>query len=293
MKKEEVLLHAVGMLPDEMAVQDVTEELLAGAANIEREEKRHNLIHKCSYALAAAACFAVIITGLNISGRYNIRQPDTINDSKVNIITSENNSGDAGIIKSSEKNDYIRLFVYGDISSKEQQKSTSEDKSHDGSSIKYGSIKEILYGKTVKLETVKEMQANAVGKKTKGAEYIVFGMERDFYFTVSNNTGRTYILNPKSGKKRFVKGDEVLCKAGNKVYFDISGIKTDKDSFSNTDAWDKDSMEIIAFTEIYIKDNQDIKQAGSFYIGRKTGNKSEKGKKGDMYYGFFKGKNSN
>lgn len=288
MKKEEILLHAIGMLPDEMVVQDVTEELLAGAANIKREEKRYNFIHRCSYALAAAACFAVIITALNILGRYNIRQPDAISDSKVNIITSENSSGHSGIVKSSENNNNnIKLLVYKNTGSTEQQKSSSEDKSNTDSII------EVLYGRTVKLETVKEMPVNAAGKKTKTAEYIVFGMERDFYFTVSNNTGRTYILNTQNGKKRFVNGKEVLCKAGNRVYFDISGMKADKDSFSNIDTWDKDGMKVIAFADIYIKDKQDMEQAGSFYIGRKTGNKSEEGKEGDMYYGFFKSKNSN
>lgn len=40
MKKEEILLQAIGMLPDEMAVQDVTEELLKGAASIEKRQMR-------------------------------------------------------------------------------------------------------------------------------------------------------------------------------------------------------------------------------------------------------------
>lgn len=288
MKKEEILLHAIGMLPDEMAVQDVTEELMAGAVYIEKEEKRRSFLHKCGYALAAAACFAVIATSINILGEYGTRQPDAISDSKISIMTSERDNSNAGITKSSEKNSNIRLFVYGNTGSTEQQKSSAEDKSCNDNSKK-----EVLYGKTVKLETVKEMQDSIASKKAAEPEYIVFGMDRDFYFTVSKNTGKTYILNGKSRKKRLVSGKEVLCKAGNKVYFDISGIKPDKGGTGNIDTWDKDNIEVIAFADIYVKDDQDMETAGSFYIGRKTQNKAEKGKEGDVYYGFFKSKNGN
>ena len=40
MKKEEILLQAIGMLPDEIIMESVTEELLEGAVNIEKEEKK-------------------------------------------------------------------------------------------------------------------------------------------------------------------------------------------------------------------------------------------------------------
>ena len=89
MKKEEILLQAIGMLPDEMAVQDVTEELLKGAASIEKKANAHRLLHKCSYVLAAAACFAVIITSLFFTGRHNIQQPDDINNDSTGILAGE------------------------------------------------------------------------------------------------------------------------------------------------------------------------------------------------------------
>ena len=77
MKKEEILLQAIGMLPDEIIMESVTEELLEGAANIEKEEKRRKFLHKCSYVLAAA-CFAVIVTGLLQLKRNSVQQQNII-----------------------------------------------------------------------------------------------------------------------------------------------------------------------------------------------------------------------
>ncbi len=263
MKKEEILLQAIGMLPEEMAVEDVTEEILEGAANIEKDEKRRKFLHKCSYALATAACFAIIITGLYLFRGRSIRQPDTVIDENVNIITG----------KSSSEYTNIKFFLYGNKSNREQQKTGTEDSIYNGIVSK-----EVLYGKTVKLET---------------ARYIIFGMDRDFYFTIPQKPGKTYILNEKSGKKHFVKEEKVLCKAGNKVYFDISGTKVDKGSICNIEAWDKEGIELAAFTDIYLKNGKDIKKAARFYIGEKEKNKTGKAKKGDVYYGFLEIENGN
>lgn len=283
MKKEEILLHAIGMLPDEMAVQDVTEELLVGAAGIEREERRRGFLHKCSYVLAAAACFAFIITSLFLLGKHNIQQPDIVNDGSVNILTGKSNSiNSAG---SSEKNDNISLFVYKDGGITEQQKSYTDDKSYNDTNRK-----EVLYGSTVKLPAVKLVQDSSTSKKTKETKYIILGMDRDFYFTVSGKAGKTYILNKKSGKKHFINGGKVLCKAGNKVYFDITGREAGKETV-NTGNWNTEGIEVTAYIDLYLKDREDIKPAGRFYIGKKEKNKPVKDKEGDVYYGFLEIKN--
>lgn len=285
MKKEEILLQAIGMLPDEMAVQDVTEELLEGAASIEKKANARRFLHKCSYVLAAAACFAVIITSLFFTGRQDIHQPDDINNDGTGILTGESKNDSVNSTGNSEKDNNIKLFVYSDGGSTEQQKSNSEDKSYNDTVRK-----EVLYGKTVKLPALKLAQYSSASKKTKETEYIVFSMDRDFYFTVPGNAGRTYIFNEKSGKKHFVNGEEALCKAGNKVYFDISGGETGKET-ANIENWDKEGRKVIAYTDIYLKDKKDIKPAGRFYIGKKEKNKSVKDKEGDVYYGFFEIKN--
>ncbi len=285
MKKEEILLQAIGMLPDEMAVQDVTEELLEGAASIEKKANARRLLHKCSYVLAAAACFAVIITSLFFTGRQDIHQPDDINNGGTGILTGESKNDSVNSTGNSEEDNNIKIFVYKNGGSTEQEKSNSEDKSYNNTGRK-----EVLYGKTVKLPALKLAQDSSASKKTKETEYIVFGMDRDFYFTVPGNAGRTYIFNEKSGKKHFVNGEEALCKAGDKVYFDISGGETGKET-ANIENWDKEGRKVIAYTDIYLKDKKDIKPAGRFYIGKKEKNKSVKDKEGDVYYGFFEIKN--
>ncbi|MDE6615482.1 MAG: hypothetical protein K2K35_02870 [Lachnospiraceae bacterium] len=272
MKKEEILLQAIGMLPDEMIMEGVTEELLEGAANIEKEEKKRKFVHKCSYVLATAACFTVIVTGLFLSKRHSIQQPDTINDENINIITVESNSNNIKL--------YIYKDIYEDAESIGQQKSNEQDKSDTGTGKK-----EILYGKTVKLEAVKLFQNSSASKKIKEREYIILGMDRDFYFTIPGKPGKTYILNGKNGKKHFVNGKEALCKAGNKVYFDISGGEAGKDIKGSIDIWDKKGVEVTAYIDLYLKNGKAPEPAGRFYIGKK--NKAIKDKKGDVYYGFL------
>ncbi|MCI9078573.1 MAG: hypothetical protein HFH68_06555 [Lachnospiraceae bacterium] len=288
MKKEEILLQAIGMLPDEMAAEDVTEELMAEAANIEKGEKRKKYLHKCSYALAAA-CFLVIITSLYLSGGNNIHQRDIISSSNINVITGKSDSNSVNSAVNSGKDDNIKLFVYGNI---EQQKSYAKDKSYNNIARK-----EILYGKTVKLETVNLIHDNnktkSSSKRAKEVKYIVFGMDRDFYFTISTKAGKTYIFNEKNGEKHFVNGEKTLCKAGNKVYFDISSAKTDKSSSGNIKNWDKTGKEVIAYTDIYLKNGKTLETAGRFYIGKKEKNKTVKDKEGDVYYGLFENKNGN
>lgn len=270
MKKEEILLQAIGMLPDEIIMESVTEELLEGAANIEKEEKRRKFLHKCSYVLAAAACFAVIVTGLLQLKRNSVQQQNVINGKNKNSVTVESKSNN------------IKLYIYKDTESAGQQKSSEQDKSDTGK-------KEILYGKPVKLETVKLFQNSSASRKTKEREYIIFGMDSDFYFTITGKPGKTYILNRKTGKKHFVNGKETLCKAGNKVYFDISGVEAGKYIKENIEIWDKKGVEVTAYIDLYLKNSKKPEPAGRFYIGKK--NKEIKDKKGDVYYGFLEIKN--
>lgn len=270
MKKEEILLQAIGMLPDEIIMESVTEELLEGAVNIEKEEKKRKFLHKCSYVLAAAACFAVIVTGLLQLKRNSVQQKNIINGENKNSVAVESKSNN------------IKLYIYKDTESAGQQKSSEQDKSDTGK-------REILYGKPVKLETVKLFQNSSASRKTKEREYIIFSMDSDFYFTITGKPGKTYILNRKTGKKHFVNGKETLCKAGNKVYFDISGVEAGKDIKGNIEIWDKKGVEVTTYIDLYLKNSKKPEPAGRFYIGKK--NKEIKDKKGDVYYGFLEVKN--
>ncbi len=238
-----------------------------------KKMKKGVSFYTCSYALATAACFAIIITGLYLFRGRGIRQPDTVSDKNANIIKGKS---DSRYVESEAVNkDYsnIKFFVYEDTGSMEHQKSGTSDKEYSETGRK-----EILLGKTVKLKT---------------AGYIVFGMDRDFYITIPQKAGKTYILNGKSGKKHFIKGEEVLCKAGNKVYFDISGIKLDKAGICGIEAWDKGGIEVTAFADIYLKNSKDLEKAARLYIGEKEKKKTVKNKKGDVYYGFIEIGNGN
>ncbi len=276
MKKEEILLQAIGMLPDEIIMESVTEELLEGAANIEKEEKKRKFLHKCSYVLAAAACFAAIVTGLLQLKMNSIQQQNIIDGENKNSVVVESKSNNIKL--------YIYKGIYKDTESAGQQKSSEQDKSDTGTGKK-----EILYGKPVKLETVKLFQNSSASRKTKEREYIIFGMDSDFYFTITGKPGKTYILSRKTGKKHFVNGKETLCKAGNKVYFDISGVEAGKDIKGNIEIWDKKGVEVTTYIDLYLKNGKEPVPAGRFYIGKK--NKEIKDKKGDVYYGFLEIKN--
>lgn len=254
MTKEEMLMQAIGMLPEEMAVQEVTEELKKEAGKLERKE----FFYKSRFILAAvAACIVLVITVASINKNPNTNITSKVNDTSINsgskVYSDENKAG--------SNKDSINCFVMADTN-----------------------FKKALQGRTVKLQVVKDMQSDSSSQKKAEQECIVFSFDKDCYINIPG-----YILDRESGKKYYIKGKEELCKAGNNIYFDVSGEKV-KDAYKeNIKSWDKKGIKIIAYTDIYQKKDGNMEKTGVFYIGVKQKKKNNKERK--IYYGRFENEN--
>ncbi len=303
MTKEETIIKAIGLLPEEMIVQKETEELKKGAARFEKEEKQLIAMQKCRHALTCAACLAFVIIIVYIYKNQDNTKPDmpvkNITETPGNSKNSQyagtgNSKSTENKKKDKSKIQDAKFFVMerSNKSTENKLDSFSEDNS-DTDVTGNINLKETLPLALVKLQTIKEQevkeQTKSTAKKTVNPEYIVFSLDRDFYFTVPGykKGGKTYITDKESRKKRFIKGKKELCKAGDKVYFDIS-VADSRKSCTGIPAWDKKNIQIITSIEIYVKKGKNYKKTGIFYIGSKSKNNKEE----ERYYGIFKNSNT-
>lgn len=307
MTKEETIINAIGLLPEEMVIQEETEELKKCAARLEKEEKKLIILQRSRSVLACVACLALIITIVSVIS-YIRKSPDNIRQDNIAGIPeiskssqytgTNNNKSTENKGKEINKTKDTKLFIM-ENSYKDTNNNTAsfQEDNPVTDTIDNINLKEVLPSTLVKLQTFKEQetkeqetkeQTKSTAKKTTKPEYIVFSLNRDFYFTVSNykKGSKTYITGKEDGKKRFLKGKRELCKAGDKVYFDISAAGTKK-SCTGIPAWDKEDIEITAFAEIYMQKGKNQEMAGIFYIGKKYKNNKE----GKIYYGIFKNSN--
>lgn len=284
----ELILKAIGRLPDEMVAWEDMEELRLGAEKLEKQKKNTRILHGCTYAAVAVVCATVIVFSSNLLKHTG--KPD------VNLncyVPDEAQDKDRGI------NLFAAVFKAGDLNETEDKdieengnSSGSVEKSFDDSNGSIDSsnindqLKEFTEGSTFKLQVIQD------GKERPGSSgdekaYIVFMADKDIYFTPSYKSGKTYILNKKDGSKNYIKSScKTYCNAGSQVYFDISGAENKIDNIKEIDIpeWRDYGIDILAFVEIYLSEEEESsgKETGIFYIGRKnTGN-------GDLYYGMFK-----
>lgn len=282
MTKEEMLMQAIGMLPEEMAVQKETEELKKDARNLEKKE----ILYKSRYILATvAASLVLIITAASVNKNYGIK--DKVNDAGINSSIPDKNAAYSNENKETRKENSINCFVIADTAGKKNIELCQEDNTKDIDSLPYKNLKKALQGRTVKLQAVEDTQSNSSSKKKAETEYIVFSFDQDCYLALSgfNKAGITYILDKESCQKNYIKGKEEFCKAGNYVYFDISGAKVKGSYKENIKNWDKKSIEVIAYADIYQKKDGNMEKTGVFYIGAKQKKKNNKERK--IYYGRF------
>lgn len=308
MTKEETIIKAIGLLPEEMIVQKETEELKKGAARLEKEEKQLIAMQKCRHALTCAACLALVIIIVYMYKNQDNTKPDmpvkniteTPGKSTENQYAGTSNSKSIKNKKKDKSKIQDAKFFVMERSNKSTENkldSFSEDNS-DTDVTGNINLKETLPLVLVKLQTIKEQevkeqevkeQTKSTTKKTVNPEYIVFSLDRDFYFTVPDykKGGKTYITDKENRKKRFVTGKKELCKAEDKVYFDIS-VADSRKSCTGIPAWDKKNIQIITSIEIYVKKGKNYKKTGIFYIGSKSKNNKEE----ERYYGIFKNSNT-
>lgn len=317
MTKEETIMQAIGLLPEEMVIQKETEELKKGAALIEKKEKKIILLQKCRQVLACAACLALVIMSVYVykgsnktiqdmpvnntkeiqNNNKNSKYPGTDGHTDIGGKGTANSKTGCQDTESKEKNKsqdisfYVMAKSYTDT---DNSIDSFSENSQDKDTTNNINLKKTRPLTLVKLQTVKEQKVQerekSTAKKTTTPEYIVFSLDKDFYFTVSNykKGGKTYIENQKDGKKRFIKGKKELCRAGDKVYFDISVAGSVK-KYTGIQTWDKKDIEITAFAKIYMPKDKSQEIAGIFYIGSKCKNNKE----GKKYYGIFKSMDNN
>lgn len=280
MTKEEMLMQAIGMLPEEMAVQKETDELKKDARNLERKV----MLYKSRYILAAAACLLLIITAASINKNHNRNMEDKVKDASINSSSPDKNKEDG-------KKNSINCFVITDTADKADKGNTEVCQDGDNeynNSFQPTDLKKVLQGRTVKLQTVQDIQSSSSSKKKATAEYIVYSFDKDCYITISGHseTGMAYIMDKESGRKHYIKGEKEFCKTGNHIYFDISVAKMGSSCKEDIKGWNKKGIKVTAYTDIYQEKDGNMEKTGVFYIGVKQNNKERK-----IYYGKFENEN--
>lgn len=75
-KKEELLLHAIGNLPEEIVAQEDIDALKIGARQLKQEERKNKLIYISRCMAAAAACITALIISVNVFYKPDSNKPD-------------------------------------------------------------------------------------------------------------------------------------------------------------------------------------------------------------------------
>lgn len=271
-KKEEILLYAIGKLPEDMITEEDIDSIKAGALQIEKEERKKHLIH---YIAATAACVAALIISASVYNRQEQKKVQEGNIKLNRIYSSTNNSNDSEKKNTSTKKSTSTVSVFTiNIKEKIAEDSVySSQKNVDYknyntdiiNSDELYNMEKIPYNKTVDLQLSEQT-------------YIVFSIDTDFHLSVSNKKNKAYIIKA-NGKKRYIKESKTLCKAGSTVYLNINGSRTISDVA--IPEWEEKGISVIACA----KTNQS--EDGIFYVGKATASSEKNNKKGDIYYGIF------
>lgn len=321
-KKEELLLKAIGNLPEEMVSEEDMEDIIEGAGRLQKRKWKTGILYKCVYPAAAVACIAVFISvvifhksnnraynpGEHISSgsKHNITADNSSNsgsekpggsntgnktaydnnpdDGAVNLFAMTYTSADKELANESAGKDILEEDTSESYDSEQENKRKTGDKNPVTHST--CRLKKVPYGSTVQLQAVQDKQGGQVKK------YIVFTFDTDFYINISGEAGKSYIYDNGENKKHYIKGGGQLCAAKSRVYFDISGSGNVTSGYSVPD-WDKKGIAVTAAITASIEENGSRKVTGTFYIGKKktknkSSNKSSCDKEGVVYYGMFR-----
>lgn len=293
--KGELILKAIGRLPDEMVAWEDMEELIAGAEKLNKQERKSVILHRFTYAAVAAICAAILVFSSNL-----LKQPvkPDVNSSFYVPDVQQDTDIDINLFAAAFKAEALNETEDKNVN-KEESDSGNKKKSYDNSidsdystdigtsNINIsGQLKEFKEGNTHKLPVI-QGEKESPGVIGNGKMYIVLMPGTDIYFVPSYDNGGTYILSEEDGVKDYIKGNnKIYCNAGNKVYFDISGAEDNQDSIKDIDIpeWSSYGIDILALVKVYLpeKDGSSGNEAGIFYIGKKDASK------GVLYYGMFK-----
>lgn len=80
--KGEIILKAIGGLPDEMVAWEDMEELKAGAERLEKQRGKAIILHGCTYAAIAALCAMVLVVSSDLLKQHNVQYEDCRGRSK-------------------------------------------------------------------------------------------------------------------------------------------------------------------------------------------------------------------
>lgn len=260
-KKEDMLLHAIGELPEDMVTEEDIEEIKAGARQIEKEERKRKLIY-ISRFMATAACIAVLTISFNAFYKPNNNSNNNTKCSEDKGANAEKGSVSVFVMDAKEKT--AENFKDSVFSSKKK----TIDNSHNNDVVNINrlyNMKKIPYDSTINLQLEEQT-------------YIVFSIDTNFHLTVSNKKNETYIIK-KNGKKHYIKESKTLCKAETQVHLDISNSKSVLDVV--IPKWKEQGISVIAYAET----NQE--SGDTFYIGKADGKITKNNKKGEAYYGIF------
>ena len=290
MIEEEMLLHAIGELPEDLVTEENMDAIRAGADQIEREERKRRTagFRKC---VGAAACAAILVISIgvyyNMSGRgtdSGSTSGNADNSSQADLMPSGTESGK--LSKDSDNRDSnakspVYVFaadskenaactVDNDAADNEDSAPSVENKAYDSSresdlNEMYTMKRRIPSSRTVEIEPGEQ-------------GYIVFSLDVDFQLAVAAGKSKTYIVG-ENKKKHYMKEEKTSCRAGSRVYLDISQSKSALDV--DVPEWDGQGKQVIAYAET------ELTGGGTFYICRSSDGSEKNNQKGVKYYGIF------
>ena len=116
--KGEIILKAIGGLPDEMVAWEDMEELKAGAERLEKQRGKAIILHGCTYAAIAALCAMVLVVSSDLLKQHNV--PD-VNSSY--YVPDETQNTDSNI------NLFAAVFKEEDVNNTEDKNITEKSSS--------------------------------------------------------------------------------------------------------------------------------------------------------------------
>ena len=178
-KKEELLLYAIGELPEDMITEKDIEEIMAGARQLEKEERKKKFIYISRCMATVAACIASLAISVNI-----LNKPvSNISDNSINssMIHSDTTSSPNARKKTAH------VFIMNVKEKTTEDSVSSSKKKVTGKKKTKTTGKKIPYNSTVDLQLEKQT-------------YIVFNIDTSFHLIVSNKTSKTYITEENEKK---------------------------------------------------------------------------------------------
>ena len=188
--KGEIILKAIGGLPDEMVAWEDMEELKAGAERLEKQRGKAIILHGCTYAAIAALCAMVLVVSSDLLKQHNV--PD-VNSSYYVPDETQNTDSNINLFAAVFKEEDVNNTEDKNITEKSSSSGNAEksyDNSNDSTDSNTGNInirnqlKEFTEGSSFKLQVIQDRKENPGSISDKKA-YIVFVADTDIYFNLS------------------------------------------------------------------------------------------------------------